>query len=630
MIFSDLSYSYLYLTAGLLILIYFFKGIKRENRVSSLLFWQDLYKEKNSFSFRLKFSPDRMFFIQLLILLLLVTSLLEPVLLRRGVLADRVVLIIDQSASMKVLDSGRDRFSLARDRAVDLIKDLGDTTEIALIGTAGSAELLCDFTTDHEKLVSIIKGLEPLDITIDPVSALNMARNLSADDKRVKIVFISDGVFPEKGVQTDSGNLELIKVGNDTANIGIIDFDFRKKLGRTGEYEFFIKIGNFSEEKTAAALIITGTDNFSNINKGGILHSDNIFLEAHEVVSKTYTLSFDGLTLVEFRLDIDDPYQLDNSVIAVIGGELRDKFDILLVSRGNYFLENILGLIPAARVFLQEEPYFKETDYDLIIFDKIRPLKDYPGKTLYLGVAPPWDNAEVEAIEQIDEITLLDKKSPLFRFTDFRALKIADYLILRDDNAGKGAREVLLSTAAGPVMVAEKRPDKQSLFIGFRLEDSNMPLQVSFPIFILNLINWFNTEQYSPELKHIKTGDSYRFPSCILKRPLKVIDPAGNELPVIEGQEAYFLTDSVRKGIYRIIREDGTEDYFTANLLSIEESKLLESSDLASGSNETYTGLKKYPFWQQLLILVLFLLLLEWYFYYKPALSGGERHESSI
>lgn len=124
---------------------------------------------------------------------------------------------------------------------MDLIKDLGDTTEIALIGTAGSAELLCDFTTDHEKLVSIIKGLEPLDITIDPVSALNMARNLSADDKRVKIVFISDGVFPEKGVQTDSGNLELIKVGNDTANIGIIDFDFRKKLGRTGEYEFLSK-----------------------------------------------------------------------------------------------------------------------------------------------------------------------------------------------------------------------------------------------------------------------------------------------------------------------------------------------------------------------------------------------------
>src|SRR3970040_1778433 len=62
------------------------------------------------------------FFLQLLLLTLLVLALAEPVL---SVRPTHIAILLDNSASMQTLEDGKTRFALAQESARSLVADLG-------------------------------------------------------------------------------------------------------------------------------------------------------------------------------------------------------------------------------------------------------------------------------------------------------------------------------------------------------------------------------------------------------------------------------------------------------------------------------------------------------------------------
>ncbi|MFP4016765.1 MAG: vWA domain-containing protein [Halanaerobiales bacterium] len=634
--FLNLSYSYLYLTAGFIILFYFLKGIKKQNRVSSLLFWKDLYREKSTFSFKLKFSPDLLFLLQLLILLLIVTALLQPVFIRRGVLDNRVILVIDQSASMQAVDVLPSRFASAVEKAVNRIVNLSDDAELALIAVGKNPELLYDFTRDHDMVIDTLQELEPLDVDIDLSSALAMAEALSQEDNQAKIELYSDGNFHQESVinkiSENPANLELIQVGNTIGNIGIVGFDIRSKSSRPGEYEIFMKIANFSEERVIVPISIKSNNSYIDIDSGRQIIDDTISMAPDAIRDLSYAVAFDQLSFLEISLGIDDSYHQDNSCLAVVGKELEEDYNVLLITEGNFFLERSLEVIPGVNLTVQSPPGIRRDNIDLIIFDNyLLTNTDYKGNTLYIGVKPPWLNSKMKRIDSLSAISYWDKSSSVFRFVNFQGLQIRDYLTLNEDSNFNNNPEListgvenLISTPEGPVMLALKEPEKRSVFMGINLEQSNMPLQPGFPLFISNLISWYNPVEFNSGFNHISTGESYYYTPENEERPVRVINPEGAETSIVRGEDSYLVNDSTLKGVYRVIDQGGGEDYFIANLLSIKESDFRRVYNTAVKENMADTGFRTYPLWPYIIILLIILLLIEWTYYHKPVIMMNQ------
>src|SRR5262249_56645037 len=83
---------------------------------------------------------DPLLWLEILALLLLVAALARPTVTLQGKGADRLILVLDTSASMKARDAGGGtRFREAQRRAIGLIDEAGRGAEIMVIEAGGAA-----------------------------------------------------------------------------------------------------------------------------------------------------------------------------------------------------------------------------------------------------------------------------------------------------------------------------------------------------------------------------------------------------------------------------------------------------------------------------------------------------------
>jgi Ca-activated chloride channel family protein len=660
--FTGLYYSYFYLSAAFLVLFYFLRGIKRENRVSSLLFWDNLYKEKNTFSFRLKFRPEPLFFLQILILLLLVTALLQPVIFKAGLLNDRVILVIDQSASMQALDQRKERFAEAVEEAVQRVENYNNNLQIAVVAASERPELLTDFTDNHERIVAILHSLKAQNTEMNLAGTLQIIKALNEQNVHIRTFFYTDAFF--NSAQSEfadfyhqyADKFSLVRVGDSIDNYGITAFDVREKSPASGEYELFLKLANFSRQRITAPLVIKVRDSLNKDDKGRELIMDSVSMEPGKVQGRTYTIKLDHLSFVSVDLEVGDPYQLDNSCQAVLGNELQDNYRVLLITEGNFFLEKIISLLPGVSLTVSSNPadafteksfgafgphnstdnVSREGAYDLVIFDRLGPGEDYPGNAIYLGLEPVLPGLKAEKIAQESLVSFWDRTSPLFRFVDLGGLRVKNYQVYSGYQDGK----VLLSTPRGAVILAVERPEKKELLLGFDLEQSNLVLQPGFPLLISNIFNWFDPARFDSGSRQIRTAQPYQFTLskfhlAAAVNTFEVLNPEGESVVVTRGGGAYIVGDTSQKGIYKIVGRDRESSYFSANLLSTQESDQQKPYLIVGINYMEKTGIRRYSFWPYLVLLSLLLLVLEWYIYTGPLFRpffreiGGGNHEDT-
>ncbi|MFV0318477.1 MAG: VWA domain-containing protein [Microthrixaceae bacterium] len=87
-----------------------------------------------------------------------------------------IVVAIDTSLSMMATDVSPTRLEAAQDAAVEFVEGLPEKLNVALIGFAGTAQLLVPPTQDRERVVSAIENLE-----LEEATAIGDAIKLSVD-----------------------------------------------------------------------------------------------------------------------------------------------------------------------------------------------------------------------------------------------------------------------------------------------------------------------------------------------------------------------------------------------------------------------------------------------------------------
>src|SRR5512142_257544 len=106
----------------LLLLLYFLKLKRREVIVSSTLLWKRAVQDLQVNAPFQKLRKNLLLFLQLAILLAALLALARPIIRTNVTDASRVVLLIDNSASMNAKEGDRTRLELAKEQAGRLVR----------------------------------------------------------------------------------------------------------------------------------------------------------------------------------------------------------------------------------------------------------------------------------------------------------------------------------------------------------------------------------------------------------------------------------------------------------------------------------------------------------------------------
>src|SRR5204862_1730866 len=284
----------------------------------------------------------------------------------------------------------------------------------------------------------------------------------------------------------------------------------------------------------------------------------------------------DGVFTV--RLNVEDMLAADNEASAV--SLLPQPIRVLLVSRGNRFLEKALRGLP--NVELSSSPVVADTadTFDLVVLDDIgAPVLPRPNLMFFhighTNLFPTWDTVKTPPI--------VDWKNthPLLRFVNFDNVQVGETLAVKAPAWGVS----LVESPQTPLLVAGELDQRRVVWIGFDPLQSTWPLRISFPIFIANAIDWLNPASANATHLMVKAGQAFRTSLPRAVKDAEITRPDGTKRGIEFGGETRDLVygDTALHGIYRL--RAGTNDVtFCVNVMDPTESNITPRDELSVGS----------------------------------------------
>jgi Ca-activated chloride channel homolog len=196
--------------------------------------------------------------------------------------------------------------------------------------------------------------------------------------------------------------------------------------------------------------------------------------------------------------------------------------------------------------------------------------------------------------------------------------------------------------AGGPLLLAGETGGRQIAILTFDLRQSDLPLKITWPVLMANLMEWFTPGSI------LTTAESYTVGDAVLIRPsleaelVRVGRPDGSTTDLRVERSTLIYTDTTMPGIYRLeVVGAGNESLrtqlFAVNLFTPQESDIAPRSIQVGGqtvSGDAREEQGQREFWTVIALLALLVLLIEWYAYHRrlqiPTLMGGRRVSRTV
>src|SRR3954447_12598723 len=149
--------------------------------VSTVIFWRQLFDEKRPRSLWQRLRHLVSLLVQLALLGLMVAALAEPFFSWEALSARRVVLVLDNSASMNATDVAPSRLARAKEEARQVIAGLRFRDEMALVAAGTQPRVVCGLTGHQKTLREAVDAVEPGDGPTLLADATAIARRLLAE-----------------------------------------------------------------------------------------------------------------------------------------------------------------------------------------------------------------------------------------------------------------------------------------------------------------------------------------------------------------------------------------------------------------------------------------------------------------
>jgi hypothetical protein len=588
--------------AGIVVLLYLLKMRRRDVRVPATFLWPARTDEVRANALFQRLKPSWLLFLQLLALTFVVVALARPQTKQRGLTGEVTVLILDSSASMSATDVKPSRFEEARRLAREAIQTARATDRIALIEAGPAPRVVFPLGNDPARQLRALDGVTPTDAETDVGEALRLASALVGTVEGARIVLLSDGVFePVRDFSRGRAALVYRSVGELGDNLAISALGTAETpQGR----QLFCGLKNPGGTAMEGTVTLYGDGKVLDSFRTGAIAPNGQW--GRTIAAPADTRVF------EAKLEAADVLKSDNYAVAVAtaGASLR----VLLVTKGNPFLERALTLDPrvildrAAEVPDDEKGPTGGGKYDVVIFDAIPEVPVRARGILTLGAAGA--PSPVKASGDAKAPTFVSAEtSPILNGVDLRNVFIDRQARVTPTGTG----EVLAQSSAGPLVVAAGTPTRRQLYLAFAPLESDFPLQVAFPIFVANALDYLAGTQTADDLA-VRAGVPFSVPSTEAAR-LK--DPAGQTIDLKPTGSTVVVREARRVGRHELQVGNKKKSVY-AYLRSDRESDIAPEPNLNLGGGEvkaTVAPARFADFWRPLALLALLVLAGEWWLF---------------
>ncbi len=596
------------------VLFYLLKRRRVAKLTSSTLLWQRFLAESQANAPFQKLRKNWLLLLQLLLLALVILALARPCATGSAKQSHLRVLVLDASASMQSTDESPTRFERAKSEALKWIEGLRDEEQMMILLAASSTEVKQSPTRSKPALRRALASCQPSDGPTRLVEALRTASAFTYERKGEELTvsgeihLFSDGASVDLG-ELGNKNLPLVyhRVGQRVNNVGIVTLDIRANPENPSERALFTSIANPSTTLQAVQVELQFNHQAREVRALEIPPTNTvplIFITQQEA---------DGLFTL--KLNGKDDLAVDNQ--ASIYSLLPRPLEVLLVTRGNRFLERALRGVPNARVTLTTQLTGPATPYDVVVLDDVQPLIWPDANVLAIRVAATnWFEGAVS--EKAPAIVDWHHTHPLLRYVNFDNVDVAESILPKLPPWGVS----LVQSQERPLIVAGEKERRRIIWMGFDPLQSNWPLRISYPIFVANALEWLNpTLSRSADLM-VHPGEAFRYLPRDPVSSAEVTHPDGTReaLVLAPGSREILFTGTQRQGAYRL--KAGTNEVtFCVNLLDAAESDTTPRDQLSLGkyagtiSNSMKTA--SLELWRWPAGLALLALLFEWWFYHR-------------
>ena len=594
-----------------LIVLYFIRVRRREQKVSSLLLWQAAPKFQGSSSFFQRMQRDPLLLLQLSALLLLAFALARPSVTVMGESQRKLVLVLDTSASMKARDVLPSRFDAAKARATTLIEESIAGTQVMVIEAGIQPRVLTPMSTDRERALKAIDASRARDLPNRVNDALRTALALIGEDTRAEIHVFTDGAFAEPPRESDK-RVHWVGVGRSDDNVGITHLAVRKTYQGAGGYEALLSVANYSSQPRSLAFSVKVEDR--------TIAERELKLGPH--LHRTLILPFrnNGAARITARLRIVDDLEADNVAYAILPPP--NKMLVSLVSEGNLFLEKVLRADPEISLEVKRPGQYSGGmgNADVVILDSVTPDKVGPGRFIFVNTVPPDVPIDILGTIEKPQISDWDRSHPIMRHVDFSKVAIESALRIRPLAPG---RPLVEAVRGGPLVYSIEEPARKAILIGFDLFRADLPLRVAFPLLIGNGVRWLHQGGVDQQMGQIAVGQALLAPVPVGVESVTITTPSGRSVTQRVANGSVSFTDTDEVGIYTLAAGKA-QMLIAANLMDSQESDIsprrLPASTASMLSNLAPV---QQEYWQLLVALALLVLAIEALLYWRRQ-SGGE------
>jgi hypothetical protein len=502
------------IAAPLLVALYFLKLRRRRMRVGSTLLWQRAVKDLQVNEPFRWLRPSVLLFLQLLALACLTIALGRPAAPGGAVFGDQVILLLDRSASMNALDgpAGNSRFDEAIRTAESIISDLGAGSSVQIIAFASQPEIRFAQSTNHAAAIRALKQITPTDQPTDLKAALKLTQSLlmssgtdeQTNTKRANVVLISDGGQASPNLSLAGGNIEFRRTGPPQSptydNLGITHLNVSADFDNPALMRLFLRIENAVDREIATTISLTSNT--------GVLDRQSIRIPAASTIgtgTHTHTFELDrGVAgLITASIARDDLLHADNSVSAIISQAALPQ--IILVTPSNddgsldWVIRNTLEEMSLAKLTVLNATEFDDRRLgnqlhgtDLVIFDRVDVPVGLPVPSISFaanisGIPVRHDN------DQPDRFTAWSRSSPIMRRLVLAGVRMSRRSWFDTTDTDFTVDE-LASGRLGPNIVLLTEGGHRRLGVAFSPAESNWPLDIAFPLFLIQAIEHFTLE----------------------------------------------------------------------------------------------------------------------------------------
>lgn len=569
----------------LLLIPYLIRKKPRRFVFSSVLLFFDEESQKSARPLgRIHLPP--IFFLQLLLLALLVLALSEPVF---SIRPTSIAMVIDNSASMQALEDGKSRLALAKEAAYSFIGEADSGSRIDIYVTTPRLEKLTAAPFTPAEARNAVSAIKAYDMGNPPIDYGRTLDRLAREQKYQRVHLITD--HPARG---QTATIRATTVGRPQANLALSGFDVRRSSLADARLEANVQVRNFSDREQKLKVVVKGG--------GTPLASRDLTLAAGASVNTR----FEGLpehSIFEAEISARDGLALDNRRFAIAPGSRNLKI-LAITPRAQAALS--LKSIPGVSVDVVAPAAYEKSDragHALEIFHYSMPAVLPRNPALF--ILPPDNNPLVKLGAPLTNAGVSNWRDahPLTRYVNFNLFRPTYARPFKPQTAG----DVAIECPEGVLAFSMERQGARYLVLGFDplpyLGRHNLPMS----IFTLNFLDWFfesgaGTAQATGEpirLGPIENGD-------------RLTTPAGEQ--VFLKPELASFSATFYQGVYQLERAGRIEAY-ARNLQDPGESDLRNPTtiELQPDAEPRSSGSVLFSFWPYLLFASLALLIIEWF-----------------